>query len=742
MWKSGIFLAILCMPVLGFKAVAQTTTLPVRAGEHAVFTRLVIQLPEANDWRLTQDGHLAILSISGPALDFDLSQTFARIPRTRLASLQQTDTGLELRLACDCIVRASEDLPQYLVMDITEIEPPKARPAANTARPQTRPIQPQPVQSDVAGKTPDHVLAAGQTLANALTGRPVATQQRRSLLLSQIIGAPLEDVANLPENVPAQPAVSLEGMTQDLGRALSEAVGQGLLTPDHDIKPAPRPNTPVTEERPSRVATRQRTNASGHLTITDSVAAARGATPRSLQNDIFSMCPTPASIDPSQWGAEAPLLLAPHASAALYTEMDALDPDATRSLVKHSLYLGFGAEARQILSLIRPSRPEDMILESISYLVDLEPLPDRLAPLDIGACGGVAPLWQALATLPGPLPDNFPVAQLVQLLQALPAHLRLHLGPHVIRHLAAQGHVSQAHSIRDSLDRISETRSDPLRLAQATLDLPRVSGKDAESMEHDLLSEPTIESVTFLLQRQQDLQQPISSELADEAQSLLRALRGSDEGHTLSTLLARGLSRSERIGDALALVRMNDAGLPAPENESLREELLLDLAARADDTVFIKQIFEHTPWQLPLSTQGKNALATRLSSLGFDEQADLLTQPPAAIAGDATITDELPSPLLADAEPLRESSPQPEAANVAAPMPSASMPDDSAVISSAEPEFAETRLQDDIEIAQGTPQPDTDAFGVATGLLDAGRNTVLNSSLLRERLANGLLSTP
>lgn len=310
-------------------------------GEHTVFTRLVIQIPEANDWRLTQDGHLAILSISGPALDFDLSQTFSRIPRTRLASLQQTDTGLEMRLACDCIVRASEDLPQYLVMDIVEIEAPKAKPAANTTRPQTRSVQMQPGRPDVAVKAPDHVVTAGQSLANSLTGRLVETQQHRSLLLSQLIGAPLGNVVNLPADVPSQPIASLEGMTQDLGRALSEAVGQGLLTPDRDIKPAPQPNMPVTEDRPHSDVSAQGTNASGHLTITDSVAAARGTTPRSLQNDIFSICPAPASIDPSEWGTDAPLLLAPYGSGVMYNEMDALDLDATRSLVKHNLYLRF-----------------------------------------------------------------------------------------------------------------------------------------------------------------------------------------------------------------------------------------------------------------------------------------------------------------------------------------------------------------------------------------------------------------
>ncbi|MGD7552082.1 hypothetical protein ACQCP0_25925, partial [Ralstonia pseudosolanacearum] len=169
------------------------------------------------------------------------------------------------------------------------------------------------------------------------------------------------------------------------------------------------------------------------------------------------------------------------------------------ALAKHYLYLGFGTEARLILSLIGQHAPEDQFLQVLSYLIDLDPLPDTLTPSGLETCGGMGVLWQALVILPQDLPAGYPVTYLTQSVQALPPHLRLHLGPYVIRHHAAQGHLLPAHSIRDSLDRITQTQSDPLRIAQAALDLPRASEEDAQRLEQNLISEPTFESLTFLL---------------------------------------------------------------------------------------------------------------------------------------------------------------------------------------------------------------------------------------------------
>lgn len=744
MWVFRSIPVFLCLIYSSISAVAQTTTVPVRAGEHSDFTRLSIQLPESNDWQITQDGHLAELTISGPALDFDLSQTFARIPRTRLGSVVQTPTGLEIRLNCDCLLRASEDLPRYLVMDVTEIAVAAKRPAATTPRPQARPEQAILRPAETPAPVHGPALAAGQSLASALTGRSLAPQQRQSLLLEQIVGTPAADdvmAAGAPPS-PARSDVIAQGMTHDLGRALSEAVGLGLLSPNQEIATTAPPRLSTTDDPPSRHVDRQGIPPHGQMTITDSVAAARGAAPRSLQNDIFAICPPDDTIDPSLWQTQASSQLTPVGTAALFNEADTLDPGATRNLVRQYLYLGFGAEARLTLSLLNAPQPQDRFLEMASHLVDLTPLPTDFAQLDISPCGGMATLWQALAILPDDLPDDYPIAGLVQAIQALPAHLRLHLGPHIVRHLAAQGFVSDAHSIRDSLDRISETSSDPLRLARATLDLPRASGQDTRRYEQDLLADPTIEAVTFLMQRQQDLDLPISPELAEEAHSLLRALRGSDEGHMLAKLLARGLSRTGQFAEALSLVRLNDADIPPQENVMLLRDLLLDLTGNADDTTFVTQMFEHTPWNSALPDEARAILASRLDSLGFDEQADLMGGVPLPLSRRRDDQDSNDTTFARqDLRPL------PEAATMTSQTPAMGNSLDMSPAESdrAEDQDAAPAESDDtvdLEFAQSSVPAAPTGFDLPAGLLSAGQNTVQESTRLRARLNDVLQSGP
>ena len=734
--------------VLGFGAAAQTTTVPVRAGEHSVFTRLTVQIPEANDWRLSQDGHLGILAISGPALEFDLSQTFARIPRTRLASLREIASGLELKLACDCLIRASEDLPRYLVIDILEIETPAAMATPNSPRPQTRPDQIEQSEPARPVEPRAHAQLAGQSLAALLTGRASATQERPSLLLTQVVGASSPDIVPAPQ--PAEPAAemlpALGGMTTELGRALSEAVGQGLLTPNQSTRPDPQQDTTTTQTRPAPGNPTQNADISGHFTVTDSVSAARGAAARALQTNTLATCPPDHVMDPSNWAAPPTDTPAPYVPGQLFSETDMLDFDATRALAKHYLYLGFGTEARLILSLIGQHAPEDQFLQVLSYLIDLDPLPDTLTPSGLETCGGMGVLWQALVILPQDLPAGYPVTYLTQSVQALPPHLRLHLGPYVIRHLAAQGHLLPAHSIRDSLDRITQTQSDPLRIAQAALDLPRASEEDAQRLEQNLISEPTFESLTFLLQRQEDLNQPVSEDLAQEAQGALRALRGSEEGHRLATLLARGVSRSGRHAEAFTLARENDAALPEPQADALMADLLLDLVREADDRSFVTLVFEHSPWERSVPENVKAELASRLSTLGFDVQADMLISAPALPLD----TDDTGTAVVRDFAAAPQS---PQVSESVAAGPDTTDVTEAAVQTSlaegiapaqqpALQALADPVQQDAAGAAQPMAVPSRGASAVPSGLLNAGRSTVRDSTLLRERLAELIPARP
>ncbi|MDD7970751.1 hypothetical protein [Roseinatronobacter alkalisoli] len=751
MWTAGQIIAIIGICFVGTGAVAQVTTIPVRAGEHAAFTRLVIQMPDENDWRLTQQGRKADLTISGPALAFDLSQTFARIPRTRLATLTQTDAGLELTLACDCRLHAAEDLPRNLVIDIARVNIPITRATVDTRRPPTRAPHPQPALPHPAEGGGSYALAAGQSLASMLAGRAQPLPQGPSLLLRQVLGAhtPVMEPAQ-DDTVSDKPEFAMPGMTRELGRVLSEATGQGLLTPapyspPAGISRAHSPDAPV----PSGT-TAQDLRAAGQFSVTDSVSAARGAIARRLQDDLFASCPPSDLIDPAAWADPATTALVPHIPGLLFTEIDSLDAEITRNLVKHHLYLGFGAEARVILSLLHPLRQEDRILEILGHLVDLAPLPPDLLPTYLENCDGMAPLWQALAILPDDLPENFAFPALVQAIQGLPPHLRLHLGPHLVRHLVVQGHVSHAHAIRDSLDRVAEGQSDPLRIAQAALDLPRVSVQVAERLEHDLLSDPSVESLTLLLTRQQDMNLPLSDDLVDEARAILLPLRGSAEGHRIARFLAKGLSRTGRFADALSLAHGDEAGFAPADAESLFAQLLHELSRDADDVTFVTLAFAYAPWQLPLPRDVAQDLAARLSSLGFTAQAELMaTTPGTTAAPDSADAISPAPPATSRQEQIGPFWPAPLTLPPVDARPPAVVAGRTATAETASPggdvadgPDPQTLQSDGMDAAQNASSAAGAAVDDAIGLLHAGRNTVRDSAQLRERLADLLDQTP
>ena len=110
---------LVLLAVLSSPAAAETAR--VASGEHADFTRLVIELPAPSDWTLgrTAMGYgFATLAKAQPA--YDLSRVWDRIPRSRLQALRAdpANGALLLTLACNCHVFPFEVQPGMVAMDI------------------------------------------------------------------------------------------------------------------------------------------------------------------------------------------------------------------------------------------------------------------------------------------------------------------------------------------------------------------------------------------------------------------------------------------------------------------------------------------------------------------------------------------------------------------------------------------------------------------------------------------------
>ena len=710
--------AVAILLAIGLVAVggaAQAQRVTVRGGEHADFTRLVFPLPQGQGWELRQDGRSAVLRINDPQPEFDLSHAFDLIPRTRLAELHTRDDGLELALGCDCIVTATQHLPPFVVIDILS-PPPQASGSATPA------MRPPPRPGDTAAPAPEPVpqlaaRTAGHRLAQLMTGRASPTQTSILPSLHGLAPPPAPPVA-----LAAEEAADL-GAAAEIAHAIAQAVDHGLLDGDAAIAaPASPPKT-----APPDAAHWQ----GSHIALSDAIAIARGDPAHSPQRPAAMACPDARLLNPARWeellGDHDPLQDIPHLPATLYSELDAISPETVTRTALHWLSLGFGAEARQILSLAPETSAETAFLRAISYLIDLEPLPEDGSDALFDTCPGGSDLWAVLAMDPQATSARTEFRALPSAIAALPRPLRLHLGPHVIRRLLALGEHAQAHAIRDMLERIAGETSPALRVALAALDLPRADAGERRALEDALRKDASVEGVLFLLQQRAEIGAMLEPGLIADAEMHLIAHRGTATGQALARLLALGLARSDSFAEAFALLHSRDAALSETRRAELFITLMRKLVLQADDANFTVINFAQTPWAQALPDDLRAALAARLAGLGFEDQAALMRR--AAPTEAEAITPEDDSGAALEIAP-QDARPTATEGAEAAPQAPPDMP--------ATPD---TEQADPGPAPAPAMTPPIAAMLESQGLLESGYASIEASSALRSRLQD-LLQDP
>jgi hypothetical protein len=121
----GLVCAALLMPPSG---AISAQTVRVTSGEHADFTRIVLQSASALSWDVTPEGRERRIQVAAETLDFDPAEIFRLIPRTRVSDLRRVQDGLALTLNCDCDLRISEPRRGVVVLDIHDTTEPQTRP--------------------------------------------------------------------------------------------------------------------------------------------------------------------------------------------------------------------------------------------------------------------------------------------------------------------------------------------------------------------------------------------------------------------------------------------------------------------------------------------------------------------------------------------------------------------------------------------------------------------------------------
>ena len=514
-----IALAALLLPLS-----AGAEAVKVSSGDHADFTRIVIELAQPVDWKMgrTADGYELRLPEAGT--QYDLSRVFAAIGKDRLAAIwADPESGaLHFGIACACFAIPFEFRPGTVVVDIRNGTPPEGSSFENpldggvaptlSAKPRIRPVG----RPGTARPVPVYDWTTSLAEAAALPG-PASPELALEL-------DPKEAVK-----------LNLEPLRQSLIEQLSRGATDGVV----DMA---KPKVAVEElSDDGNPSVEIRTGEAPNLVLRQN---GEGDAPLSAEG---GGCIPDSKLDIASWAEETPVSeqIGP-AISGLTGEFDRPDPEAVRKAARFYLNLGFGAEARAILRAFPTDQEDEAIWQSMSRILDEEP--DKTpAFAGMAACDTAAALWAILADPAVLTVGQVEKSAILRAFSALPIHLRQQVGPTLVDRFLAMKDFASATALRDAVLRGTAEPGPDIELMEAAIE--KASGSPAASASR--LEALTAQSgpaspdalVALIIQRA-ELGQDISFDQVRAMEEYAKEREGSedDEKFHLALTLAYGAS--------------------------------------------------------------------------------------------------------------------------------------------------------------------------------------------------------
>ena len=617
---------ILLLVLALLPAVAQSAPVSVQSGEHDGFTRLVFDYGEPVNWQVgrTTDGYeLRAETITG----YDFTQVFDLIGKGRLAAIwADPESGaVRLGIACACHAIPFEFRPGIIVVDLRDGPPPKGSSfelsldGSATADLSTRP-QPRPRPRPDAGANYDWLSAARE-----------AAQEENSPIPAQ-----------LPDIEP-----SLQPLRDALLRQLSRGATQGVVDmaiPNPGRAPASTTGIPSVQIRV------------GELPGVES------ATPDQTNSLSASgtECPIGESLDIANWGDDSPISeqLA-ESTQGLIGEFDKPDAEAVARAIKLRIFIGFGAEARQMMEVFPTDWPDAPLWRSLTYLVDGETGP-KGSFSGMAACETPAALW-ALLSDQGEASNANKKAVLLAF-SALPAHLRQVLGPDLAGIFLDSGDQEAARAIKDAITRAPGSGSSTVDMLEAEMLLKSGDPQAAEAELTAILADPGPDATKALIayveaRFAQSL--PVRPDVVPALEAIVLELAETETRPAAVRALALAQASSGDFFAAFATTQ----DLPETEQDVWQTLAILG----ADSAILDHAVRDESDTYPVLKPDITEALAMRLLDLGFSHQAanwlDTLSSPTPLVAARAALAKGEPRAALtwlsgasdADAAALRAS---------------------------------------------------------------------------------------
>ncbi|MEO3413217.1 hypothetical protein AAFO92_01035 [Roseovarius sp. CAU 1744] len=605
---------------------ANAQPVEVRSGQHDGFIRLIVDLPERVAVNIENWHEEAHVTFPGQELTFDTSRIFRRISRDQVADVTSGKelTDLRIKLDCQCEVTSFWHGKSLLVLDVRE----------------TATVFPSVVaaQGPRLNEVADAIAAQKKSDATAtqrVTFPQGGSSHAASLAKSRLRMGPdsESDAAEATQSAagsPEEAEISLDPETRDhLARQLGRAVNQGLISPRPSItaRSEAAPATEPPEEKPSDSSGAPQPAEHLHLHAQSSIdrdflaiieAGAKGISAQS--------CISEDALDLVSWGSDKPFA---HQVGELRKELtgefDRLNVEAVIRLARLYLFFGFDVEARQTLALVDEESDAIVALSELAEVMEnghAQPGSKLSSQLH---CEGPAALWSILAleTLPPDAQINKDAA--LRVFDALPKHLRSHLGPHFSRRLLDYGDQASADKVLQILNRTEETRTAGAQLVEAEIDL--VEGENAQATETmaavvETNSEPSAQALIGLIDTKIRSQEAVSFDHAVLAGAYLQQNRGSELEGELARVYLTGLAASGAFEQSYEERERLDPALSLKLKGIVDSEMLNQLTKLADDITFLEHVFEdHATDHARIDPKIANTTAARLLEIGFAEVA-------------------------------------------------------------------------------------------------------------------------
>ncbi len=302
-------------------------------------------------------------------------------------------------------------------------------------------------------------------------------------------------------------------------------------------------------------------------------------------------------------------------SEGLIAEFDKPDPSVLQRAVRFHLFIGFGAEANQLMQAFPMGLPDRPLWQSMARLVDGRPDPGS-AFIGQEACDSPAALWAILAQPKLDASQHVNTNAAFLAFSALPIGLRRDLGPVLADRFMAIGANDAAARVRDAILRAPGGAGPDAALLTAKIEMHQGDAAAAEATLHQMVADPgpgTAAALVALVEARiaQDL--PIAPDMVVALEAVMKEQTGSAAAPAVIRALLLAKAASGDMEGAFAL-------LPeAPEAEPQLWQILSLLGT--DDAVLAHAVMVSSAPAPKLTPETAAKLAERLLHLGMADSA-------------------------------------------------------------------------------------------------------------------------